>query len=270
MKKVRAWVGTGAVVVAGVVALLGSATAARAEDAPAPPQSEWIGKGQGGFLQSKGNTDAQSINAAFDTWRFDGNWKNELTVSGLYGKSSGILSAERWEVHEQTNYNFSPRLFGFGGLNFEHDMFDGFVYQASVVAGAGYKFIDSKSTQLTVQLGGGFRRLRPEDIIKDPAGSGAVVQRIPLEVESEAIGTGAVDFAHKFNESTVLSDKLVVETGKSNTSAKNILALTVKMTNKLALSVGYTVYDNTHPADGLKKVDTTTTLNLVYAFNGAK
>jgi len=40
----------------------------------------------------------------------------------------------------------------------------------------------------------------------------------------------------------------------------------VKISTKLALSVGYTVQDNTKPPAGLKRVDTLETVNLVYSF----
>ena len=48
--------------------------------------------------------------------------------------------------------------------------------------------------------------------------------------------------------------------------ATNTLALTVKMSTKLALSLGYNLQDNTSPPPGLKKVDTLETVNLVYSF----
>jgi putative salt-induced outer membrane protein YdiY len=38
------------------------------------------------------------------------------------------------------------------------------------------------------------------------------------------------------------------------------------MSTKLALSVGYAVTDNTNPPAPLKKVDTLTTVNLVFSF----
>jgi putative salt-induced outer membrane protein YdiY len=38
------------------------------------------------------------------------------------------------------------------------------------------------------------------------------------------------------------------------------------MSQKLALSVGYAIQDNTKPPAPLKKLDTVETLNLVYAF----
>jgi putative salt-induced outer membrane protein YdiY len=39
------------------------------------------------------------------------------------------------------------------------------------------------------------------------------------------------------------------------------------MSKKLALSAGFTFQDNTSPPLGLKRVNTLTTLNLVYSFN---
>ncbi len=42
------------------------------------------------------------------------------------------------------------------------------------------------------------------------------------------------------------------------------LALQVKMTEVLALAVGYGVRYNTDPPAGFKKTDTLTTINLVY------
>jgi putative salt-induced outer membrane protein len=237
-----------------------------ADDAPAPPPPNgvWIGKGQFGFLDSHGNSDAESINGKLDLLRYDGAWKNELNVDGLYGKSAGIVSAERWQVQAQTNYTISGSLFAFGGLRYEHDLFDGFDYQASLTAGLGYKLLDTISDKLTAQLGAGYSRLRPETIDKDA--EGAVISRTPLDSEGEAIATFTAVYSHAFNKATVLSNKLLVEAGSLNTLINDNIALTVKMSDKLALSVGYGIMDNTKPTPPTKKLDTVATVNIVFGF----
>jgi len=251
-----------------VLSLLGllPAAGAWADEAPAPPppQGVWMGKGQFGFLDSQGNSQAESINGNVDVLRNDGAWKNEIYLGGLYGKSSGVVSAERWEVRTQTDYAISGALFAFGGLRFEHDLFDGFQYQASATAGLGYKFIDTVDTKLTGQVGAGYRRLRPEDIFK--ADNGEVTARVVHDAEGEAIGTAGLDFSHTFTKSTVLTNKFLMEAGSDNTLLHDELALAVKMSDKLALSVGYAITDNTHPPGTLKKVDTVETINLLFAF----
>ncbi len=243
-----------------------AATNVWADDAPPPPppQGVWIGKGQFGFLDSQGNSVAQSINGLMDLSRYDGDWKNEVTVSGLYGKSNGIVSAERWDVHEQTNYSFTNNWFAFGGLRYEHDLFDGFEYQASVTTGAGYKIINTDKATLTAQVGPGYRWLRPEIIIKNSAGE--VISRVPLESASEVIATAGVDFSYKFNAITTLTNKFLMEAGSDNTLMQDQLALAVKMSSKLALTIGYGLTNNSNPPAPLKKLDTVETINLQYSF----
>jgi putative salt-induced outer membrane protein len=231
---------------------------------PPPPQGVWIGKGQFGFLSAHGNTDAESLNGKIDLLRYDGAWKNEFSMEGLYGESSGITSAERWETRAQSSYTFSGNVYAFGGLRYEHDLFDGFEYQASVSAGLGYKILDSDSTKLSAQAGVGYRSLRPETIIKDP--TGVVISRTPLDVENDPILTAGVDFLHAFNKSTALTNKFLMEAGSSNVLLHDEIALNVKMSTKLALSVGYAITDNTKPPAPLKQIDTVATVNLVFAF----
>jgi putative salt-induced outer membrane protein len=240
------------------------AVAVLADEAPPPPQGVWIGKGQLGFLSSHGNSDSESLNANVDMLRYDGAWKNEFYLGGLYGKNSGIVSAERWETRGQSNYTISGDLFAFGGLRYEHDLFDGFQYQASVTAGMGYKLINSDDTKLTAQVGAGYRRLRPETIDKDDTGQ--VISRTPLDATGEAIGTVGIDFSHAFTKTTTFTNKFLMEAGSSDTLLHDDLALTVKMSDKLALSVGYGITDNTKPPPPLKKLDTVASVNLVFAF----
>jgi putative salt-induced outer membrane protein len=235
-------------------------------DAPAPPPPEnvWFGKGQFGFVDSSGNSQAEAINANLDMSIIEGPWKHEATLTGLYGKNSGITAAERLVAGWQGNYAISQDLFGFGGLRYEHDLFDGFQYQASGTLGLGYKLIDSAATKLSVQAGAGYRSLRPEELVKDAAGE--VTQRIPGAGSRNAIVTAAASYSQALTQTTTISDKFLLESGSDDTMLHDEIALTVKMSTKLALSLGYAVNDNSKPAPGLKKLDTITTVNLVYAF----
>ncbi len=248
------------------VVVLSSAIPAWSDEAPAPPppQHTFIGKGQFGFLDSHGNTDAETVNANLVIQRYDGDWKNEIFLGGLYGKSGNVVSAERWEIRHQADYNITATLFAFGALRFEHDMFNGFVYQGSATGGLGYKFFDTNDTKLTVQAGGGFRRLRPQTLIKD--GSGAVVERDVQDPENEAVGVFGLEFSHAFNKTTSVGNKLLIEAGASNTLIHDDISLTVKMSTKLALVAGYGFIDNTSPPAGVKSLDTIATINVQYAF----
>jgi putative salt-induced outer membrane protein len=244
--------------------LIGVPYSASADDLP----QGFSGKGQAGYVMSRGNSDTDAANAKIDLFLLTPNWKHQFTLEGLYGRSAEVTSAERWDLRLQSDYTITAKLFTFGALAYQDDRFSGFQYQASASGGLGYKFFDSEATKLSAQLGVGYRVLRPEILVKDD-NSGEVIDRIPQERESEVVGTAGIDFMHQFNASTRLTNKLIAESGSSNTSIKNDLALEVKMSKKLALAVGYSVLHNTKPAADVKRTDTITTLNVVYAFTAS-
>jgi putative salt-induced outer membrane protein len=251
---------------AAALAFLAVASTVYADDAPPPPPPAqgWSGKGEVGYVMSRGNTDTDVANAKIDLADLVGDWKHSMHLEALYGRSADITSAERWAALFQSDFQITPHAFWFGALHFMEDEFSGFQYQASATTGAGYKFLDTAANKLTAQIGVGYRQLRPETLTMNA--SGAVIARTPGDSTGSTIGTAGFDFSHSFNSITKLSDKFLAESGSGNTSLENDLALVVNMAKTLAISVGFTFLENTQPPAGLKKVNTLTTLNLVYAF----
>lgn len=244
-----------------LLATLSFAGTARAGDPP-PPDGVWTGKGQGGLLFSSGNSVSNSFNAKLDLARTDGPWKNGFALAGLYGKNNGILSAERVEGRYELDHKISDRLYWFAAAAGTRDLFSGFNYQVNATAGLGYKIIDSADTKLDGSLGVGAQRLQTQQIFKDAAG--AVIQRINGNAQTSMVGTAGLNYEHKLTSSTKLTDKLLITSGSLDTLIANDLGLQVAMNETLALSIGYSIRDNTKPASGVKKLDQVTTVNLVY------
>lgn len=244
-------------------ALIPAAALAGTAPAKKPAASGFSGKGQFGLLDSQGNAQARSANAVIDIAYITGHWKHALHASMLYGQSAGIVSAERWDVAWQSNDHITPNFFVFGALRYERDMFDGFVYQGNGALGVGYHVIHTKSATLSIQLGAGYMLSRPEIVqILAPG----VVSRAPQSRRDYAIASGGLDYEQQLSGTTMLTDKFLVNTGGFNTLFVNDLALTVKVSTQLAVSLGYNIQDNTHPPGKIKNLDTTETVNLVYAF----
>ena len=234
-----------------------------ADDPPPPPQDVWTGKGQAGYTSSSGNSEGKSANAAIDMAFLNDPWKHAFHLGGLYGQSAGIVSAERWDTSWQTNYNVTPDLYTFGLATYRHDLFSGFDYQASASAGLGYKIIATPTTQLDAQVGVGYQVLRPEDITKV---NGAVSGRTLLPSEKGVAETAAINYSQALSSTVTLTDKLALTSSSADRLVTNALAVAVKISSKLALSVGYALQDNTNPPAGLQKLDRLETLNLVYSF----
>ena len=224
--------------------------------------ADWTGKAEGGLLLTSGNSESTSANAKLDVAREDGPWKNIVHVAGLYGKNAVFVTGERLEGSYELDRKISDKLYGFVGVSGEHDLFDGFQYQATVSGGIGYKWFDTADTKLSTTLGIGYRRLRPETLTKDAAGQ--VTERTPLDANSSAVITAGLNLEQKLTASTKLIDKLAIQSGSNDTSVANDFGVQVSMSERLALSVGYGIRYNSDPAPGTKKVDQLTTVNVVY------
>jgi len=152
----------------------------------------------------------------------------------------------------------------FGALRHERDLFDGFQHQGSGAVGLGYKKFNSDATKMSVQLGAGYRDLRPEELVKNAAG--AVIERIPGEAAGNAMMSAGLDYAQNLTAFTALTDTLHMEYASGNDLITDNLGLAVKISTKLALALGYAIKDNTEPPAGLKKFDSLTTVSLKYSF----
>lgn len=232
----------------------------------ATAQNLWSTRAEIGFVASRGNASSETGNARFQVVRSIERWRYTLESSGLYGRSQQVTSAQHVDARLQVDKTFgaADRWFWFGSGRYEDDRFSGFDYQTTVTSGLGRKLIDTDATKLTIQAGGGYRQLRPELIVRDET-TGLVVARILGNQDSDLVLNGSLTFSHSLNEHTRLLNALLTESGEANTLTRNDLALEVKMVKTLALSLGFSIRHNSTPLDGLKRTDTLTTVNLVYA-----
>lgn len=212
----------------------------------------WVGKGELGYVLARGNTDSSTLSGKTEATDTLDAWTNILGGSVLRADSAGVTSANRYELHGQSNYKISAEGYVFGGLRFEHDDFSSFAHQAIVDAGYGYKFVDTPDTKLAGELGLGYRRSKV---------------RLTQQDEGDGIVRAAMNYEHAFNAATKVLDKFGVESGSNDTLITNDLALQVKMSDRLALSLDYSVrHHSTISGTTLYKTDQLTTANLVFSF----
>ena len=86
------------------------------------------------------------------------------------------------------------------------------------------------------------------------------------DVEGNVVGRGLISYKHKFNESTAFENTTLIEAGSNNTYLQNNAGLSVNMSEKLALKLGYEVRHNSDVTPDKKKTDQLVTTNLVFKF----
>jgi putative salt-induced outer membrane protein len=225
-------------------------------------RADWTGKGEAGLVLASGNTDSKTGNVKVDLANTIEQWKHAFGGSAIYAAADDVTTGQRWEVHEQSDYNFSPKSFWFGAGRYEDDRFSGFDYQATLSTGLGRHFIETDTTKFSGTAGVGYKLFATRDTF-DLTGPVPVLIA-QGESDNEAVFRGTLDYQHSFTSTTKVIEKFLVESGANNTFVQNDIGIQVQMTDVLALAAAYSVRYNTDPPLGFGKTDTLTTLNLVY------
>lgn len=216
-----------------------------------PACADWSGKGTFGGVLARGNTDTDTINLNVDVENKLERWKHKAGASWLRTVNDDVTSADRWELRGESQYSLTERSYLFGSLRYEDDRFTDFDYQATAAGGYGYRFIMTETTKLEGQIGPGFRQAK---------------RRATGEKEENMIGRGAMNFEHKLTGTTLIYDRLLVESGSDNTFVQNALGIEVKINDSFALGLDYTLRHNSDVLPGTDKTDQVVTANLVYGF----
>lgn len=291
----------------GVVRVLGTlalgslgvcfATAARAQDLGAPPpEAEKVAKGpdkqreapklttapegvsasvSAGGLSSTGNSRLVAFTGAGALdWRGGANGLGASLV-GNYGRSAppgGDMTTTTENLQGRMRYDRylidDASLFML--VTGRHDKFQGLAFRLNVDPGFKYLFVNRPKTQLWSEAGYDFQydtRLESARDVKDDMG--VVIDTLPKH-ETDHSARVFLGLKHQFNEATALSNGIEYLQsfvhGKQYRFNYDIL-FTAKVWGDLALGMGFNArYDNS-PLPEKEKLDTTSTLSLVYSYS---
>jgi len=243
----------------------------------------WSGSGEVGFAAARGNAKSENLNAKLQFSKEDDTWKDNFYLTALRSKgeiktatvvdgqlintSKYDLTSNRYETGASIGYKLDERSYIVGAARYENDDFSPFDYQWIASIGYGYTLLKNPSDELSFEVGPGYKRYRPVDVLGpdiDPLSNRPIRHR--FDSEGEIVGRGLIAYKHNFNENVSFVDTLLVEAGSDNTFLQNDAGLQVDMSKKLALKIGYQVRHNSDVAPGIKKTDQVMTTNLVYNF----
>jgi putative salt-induced outer membrane protein len=236
----------------------------------------WSGSGEFGFASATGNTRSENINAKLGLSQENDQWKNSFFVDALRSKNQQKVvdaagntltqlntTANRYDGGASVGYKLDPRSYIVGAARYEHDEFGSNLWQGIVSLGYGYIALKDERTELSFEIGPGYKRYRPADV---NVLVGGVVVREQQPIVGEAVARGLINYKYKLTENTAFEDTLLMEAGSKDTYLQNDAGVSVSMTRKMALKVGLQVRHHSDVLPGVKKTDTLTTTNLVYNF----
>lgn len=188
-----------------LLAAMGSTGRVMAADLIA--DGKWRGNGGAALSISSGNTQSQSLNLTVNAARLTTDDKFSAYGQILSSKSdsNGVTTttANQWLAGTRYDHNIAGEVFGFGGLDLNHDQLKSLALRSVVSAGLGYHVIRTQENQWDVFGGLAYR----DDQYNDP---GVLINN---ELKTK-LGTTELLFgeesSHKLTESTSFKQKLVI------------------------------------------------------------
>lgn len=239
-------------------------------------KSGWSGSGEFGYAAARGNSHTENINAKLTFSQENERRKNNFQLSGMRSKGDVTVTdaagntltqysttANRYAGAASVGYKFDPRSYLVNALRYEHDDFGSNLWQGTYSIGYGYIALKNARTELSFEIGPGYKRYQPAYATETINGESV---KIKPPGEHEVIARGLINWKQQLTTNTKLEDTFLIEAGSKNKYYQNDLGLSVSMTNKLAIKLGYQLRYNSNTQPGTKSTDQLYTTNLVYSF----
>ncbi len=232
--------------------LLLSAANVVAQDEEEVRVTGWEGSGEFGLVNTTGNTETLALNMKLNFVRTSENWRHRFSGTALSTSEDGTQDNERYTAEIQSDRKLNDKSWLFGAFRWDADKFGTYDPQVSLTAGYGRQLMKSEKHELKGEIGAGYREL---------------TETVSGDSSSEAIARFLLDDSWQVFSTTKWTNRVLIETGSSNTFTQFNSGLAVSMTETFALKLGFEARYNTEiPPGDSENLDTTTSVNLVYNF----
>lgn len=235
-----------------------------------------------GGLQSTGNARLLALTTASKFRLRRDNDQFRAAFAGNYAQTTppeaDVAEETVRNVQGLTRYDhFLGDVTLFTSVQGRHDKFQGLAFRLQLDPGVGYAFLNTKTQQLSIELG--------YDLLHDIRLDDARVERdsdknevfnldgsrhfIVSKTRTVHSGRLALGYEHALSDTSKLTAGLEFLQGLSDTKLYRLngdVALTTKIFDALAISFSFSERYESQPVPGKEKLDTISAVSLVYTF----
>lgn len=224
---------------------------------------------------------AGTVNGALDLRRGMNGYGASLLGNygqGAPGGKESVLTSENIQGRIRYDRYLLDQLAVFLIVTGRYDRFQGLDFRLNIDPGVKYLFVDTKTTQLWGEAGYDFQydiRRNADRVVRDDAGNPVVdpnTGQVELLDKTNADHSTRLfaGFKHAFNKEVTLTTDLeylqsFIHSKSYRLNYEALLAANVG--GGFSFGAGFTARYDHNPLPGKEDLDTTTTLNLIYAFS---
>ena len=220
---------------------------------PPPPPWTWTGNVFLGALKQSGNTDRTSASFGGEATRRSARDRFNLSLLYNYAEEGGILTTRDTYGAIKYDYFFMQKFYGYLGVEMLKDKFKDLNLRTIVGPGVGYQVWDDEIKALALEAGIAYFS---ED-------------RIEADDDHWITARLGARFRYKLSEQVTFTDNLALypslEAGGEFTS-RNEATLITTLAGPWSLRLANIWEHDSDPAEGIKKDDTKSSVNLQYSF----
>jgi putative salt-induced outer membrane protein len=203
-------------------------------------------------ISTFGNSDSVDIGIGANLGYVNGPNGYSLALNYAYGSDAGTKTEDSLFYGAEYTRDFNSNFFGYGKVQGTVDAFSGYKSDTFASVGAGYRIIQTPDTQWSVQAGPGYRFADLRALAS-------------VDVSEAGFGVSS-DFSKDLSSSIALTNDTDLIWSKSDTVAYNDMAISVAMSDALALRTSLLTEYHSQPTAGAKNMDNTVGVSLVYSF----
>ncbi len=227
-----------------------------AEEADAVEESNWKGNVEFGYVSSTGNTETTNINGKFHLEAEYNDWIQKLDLGAFSTSNDDETTAKRFKIEYQGDKKLSDISYLFVNTSYEEDQFSGFQYRSTMAAGYGRTMYNENKMTLDTEIGAGVRQSETdEDLITGLS-----------DKENESLVRFALKYLWQLEENRSLTSNITVDAGEETTISNFDISFVTMVTGDLSLKVSYLARHTSEVPEDKEKLDTVTSINLLYAF----
>ncbi len=233
-----------------VFALALVALPALAEEKKDPPQV-WTGSIGAGLVFTGGNSSTTGVNVVFDA-KYLFSEKSLLKVAAfwIYQSSDGTSTVDKNRAVARYEAGLTEKIYGFGEVAYQRDVFKNVTYLVSPIVGAGYRFIKTKEITLSAD-----------------AGVGMAFEKNPnLEARSSGAVALGESFSYQLGPGTLFNEKVAALWKTNDTRDYNVhfeAGVATSVSRRSELKVTYILDYKNMPTEDALRSDSTVLLTFI-------
>lgn len=222
-----------------------------------PVSSNFSGTAKLGFIYSKTTNTSMSMNSAASLKHETDDWSNKLKFSSYYTNSSKEEDGvNKYSVALNTRHMINSHKFIYLRNEYNHDQFETYRYEYIIATGLGYKIYDTKTAQLTIGGGPGFRYSKRQ--VNDPDH--------PNEIERNIIANAFLNAEKHITSTLTVGANSSIDYGVSNTNYSIDGYIKNKLIGNVSLLLDSKYIYNTEVAADKSHSEIYSTVSLTYDF----